>query len=115
MRAREELFRAPQRLVEAAQGRTPIAGDKTRGVEAGGLVALALQDQQPHQRLHAGQVDAAGFERVLVIEADVAQRGREWGKGASCGSKNCVPGIGLPINGLWPFRGSGYFWQRILS
>ena len=75
VRALEELLRLPQRLVERAERRAAIAGDEARGVEAGERVALALQDQQPDERLRAGQVDAAGLERVLVVERNVAQGG----------------------------------------
>ena len=75
MRALEELRRFPQRLVERAERRAAIAGDEARGVEAGEHVALALQDQEADERLGAGQVDAAGFERVLVVEGNVTQDG----------------------------------------
>ncbi len=73
VRAVEELRRLPQRLVEAAQRRAAVAGDEPAGVEARGLVALALQHQQANERLDAVQVDAAGIERVLVVQRDVAQ------------------------------------------
>ena len=58
----DEALGLPQRLVEAAQRRAAIAGDEAGGVEAGGEVALALHHRQAHQRLRAGQVDAAAFE-----------------------------------------------------
>jgi hypothetical protein len=73
--ALEELARGPQRLVEAAERAAAVAGDEAAGVEPREPVALLLQDQKAHQRLDAGQVDAAALERVLVVERDVAQRG----------------------------------------
>ena len=75
VRALEELLRLPQRLVERAERRAAIARNEAGGVEAGEHVALALQDQQPHERLGAGQVDAPGLEGVLVVQRDVAQDG----------------------------------------
>ena len=94
VRALEELRRAPQRLVETAQGRPTVAGDETRGVEARELVALALHHQQPHQRLDSGQIDAAGLELVFVVESDVAQRARAGrGGGHRACSKNRVSGL----------------------
>ena len=68
----QELLRLPQRLVERAQRRAAIAGDEAAGIQAGELVALPLQHQQADERLRAGQIDAAGFELVLVVELDVA-------------------------------------------
>ena len=92
--ALEELRRSPKRQVEAAQGRASIAGNKTRGIEPRELVALALQHQQPHQCLHTGQVDAAGFELVFVVEGDFAQRGCAGrGGGHRACSKNRVSGL----------------------
>ena len=74
VRAVEELLRLPQRLVERAERRAAIAGDEAAGVEPRERVALALQDQQPDERLRAGEEDAAGLELVFVVERDVAQR-----------------------------------------
>ncbi len=81
VRALEELLRAPQRLVEAAQRASAIAGDEAAGVEPRELVALLLQDQQADDRLRAGEIHAAGVERVLVVEGDVRERdaGAGWG------------------------------------
>src|SRR5439155_2313271 len=73
VRALEELRRFPQRLVERAERRAAIAGDETAGVESGQHVALALQDQQADESLCAGEIDAAGFERVLIVEGYVTQ------------------------------------------
>jgi hypothetical protein len=66
--ALEVALRAPQRLVEAAERRAAVAGDEARGVQAGALVALALQHHQADQRLRAGEEDAALLQGVLVVE-----------------------------------------------
>jgi len=72
--ALEELARAPERLVDAAQRASAVAGDEASGVQARELVALLLQDQQPDDRLRAGEEDAAAVERVLVVEGDGRER-----------------------------------------
>ncbi len=74
------LARAPQLQVEAAQRRAAIAGDEAAGVEPRRLVAQPLHQRQPHQRLHAGQVDAPGLAAVLVIQA-VVRIGQAIGEG----------------------------------
>jgi hypothetical protein len=79
VRAVEELARLPQRLVERAQRRSAVARDEAARVEAGERVALALQDQEADESLRAGEIDAAGFELVLVVELDVAQRRKDGG------------------------------------
>ncbi len=61
----QERFRAPQRVVVHAERRAAIARDEARGVEAGGAVAFTLQHRQPHQRLHARQVDPLGVRRGI--------------------------------------------------
>src|SRR5690606_7843487 len=38
-----------------------------------GLVALLLHDRQPHEGLGARDVNSTGLQRVLVLQADVAQ------------------------------------------
>ena len=62
--------------VEAAERRAAIAGDEACGVEPGAAVELLLHQAEPHQRLEAGDEDAAVAEVVLVVERDVAQRHR---------------------------------------
>ncbi|KAG0920615.1 hypothetical protein G6F32_015509 [Rhizopus arrhizus] len=62
------LLGLPQRLIQAAQRRTPIARDIAGRVQAGLLVAQLLQQRQAHKRLGPAQVDAAGRLGVLVIE-----------------------------------------------
>ena len=64
----EVLLRAPQLEVEATQRAAAVAGDKAAGVEPRGLVAQPLHQRQPHQRLHARQVDATVLAGVLVLE-----------------------------------------------
>ena len=72
IRSGQVLLRPPQLQVETAQRRAAVAGDETGGVQPGGAVAHLLHQRQPHQRLHAGQVDPAGLARVLVLERVVA-------------------------------------------
>ena len=62
------LLGLPQLQVEAAQRTAAVAGDEAGGVLAGGAVAHLLHQRQAHQRLHAGQVDAALFAAVFVVE-----------------------------------------------
>ncbi len=63
----EVLLRAPQRLVEAAQGGTAISRHEPGRIEARSAVALALQHHQADQRLRAGHEDAAALQRVFVV------------------------------------------------
>ncbi len=51
VRGVEKLARAPELPIEAAERRAAITGYEARGVQAGGPVAVALREQQPHQRL----------------------------------------------------------------
>ncbi|MNS97912.1 hypothetical protein D3C72_1322610 [compost metagenome] len=62
------LLGLPQRLVIGAQGRSAVAGNKGGGVVAGLGIALALQQRQAYQRLHAAHVGTAGVQRVLVVD-----------------------------------------------
>ncbi len=89
----EELRCLPQRLIESAQGRSAVTRDEPGGVEAREAVALPLQHQQPDQCLHAGEVDAAGFERVLVVQRDFAQDRGGWRHGQSAPQqRSCLSG-----------------------
>src|SRR5436309_649842 len=55
-----EMFsRGEQLLVVAAERRTPVSADKTRGVEATSAVTPDLRHRQAYQRLDAGQKDVA--------------------------------------------------------
>ena len=45
----------PQRLIEATQRRTAVAGNVAGGIQPGQGVALVLQQQQSNQSLGAGQ------------------------------------------------------------
>ncbi len=89
VRAFEELSRFPQRLVERAQRRAAIARDETCGIEALDRVALALQDQQADERLGAGEIDAARFERVFIVEGNFTQGG-DGGGHEQCSTKSCL-------------------------
>src|SRR5262249_24461876 len=62
-----------KRLVEAAERRPAIAGDKAAGVETGGGIALALHDRQAYQGLGTGQVDPTAIQHVFVVERDRRQ------------------------------------------
>ncbi len=66
----EMLARGEQLLVVAAERRTPVSRDKTRGIETGGAVAADLGHRQAHQRLYSGQEDMAGALGVFLIETD---------------------------------------------
>ena len=70
----EVLLGVPQALVEVAQRRATVAGNKARGIQAMSCVALLLQHGQAGQRLGAGQVEVTGSKAVLVIQADLGQR-----------------------------------------
>src|SRR5690606_12963626 len=71
----------PQRQVQAAQGRTPVARYVAGGIEAGQAVARPLQQRQFDQRLGAAQVDAAGVQGVFVVQGGGGQAGRAGGEG----------------------------------
>ncbi len=64
----QQLARAPQLLVVAAERRTAVTRDEAAGVLAEREIAAALDQRQPHQRLHAGQEDPPTIEDVLVVE-----------------------------------------------
>ena len=66
--ALEVFLRAPQRLVQAAERRAARTRDESRSVQARALVAFALEQQQPDQRLCAGHENSAALDRVLVFE-----------------------------------------------
>src|SRR5262249_17737467 len=73
----DELTRRPHELlIEPAERRAAIASDVARRVEAGAPVALLLHQREPHQRLVAGDEDAALGKVVLVVERDVVERHR---------------------------------------
>src|SRR5690606_24213667 len=94
----EIFLRAPQLQVEAAQRRAAVAGDEATGVQPRGLVAQALHQRQPHQRLHAGQVDAPFRAAVLVFEGVVAVGDAAGQAGAGRGGGGKFGGAG---HGVW--------------
>jgi hypothetical protein len=69
----EMLLRAPQRLVQAAQRRAAIPRDEAGRVEPGAPVALALQQEQPDQRLRPREEYAPLVERVLVVQRNLGE------------------------------------------
>jgi hypothetical protein len=68
VRAIEKLLCLPQRLVETSERRSAVSRHEPAGIEARLRIALPLQDQQAHERLDAGQKDAAGSDLVFVVE-----------------------------------------------
>ena len=62
----------PQAEIQPAQRRAPVAGHEAGGVEPGGPVALPLDHRQAHQRLVAGEIHAAGFGGVFVVQGAAA-------------------------------------------
>ncbi len=51
----EETLRAPKLAIEAAERRAPIPGHESGRPEPGALVAVALRQEQAHERLEPGQ------------------------------------------------------------
>ena len=69
----------PERLVEAAQGRAAIARDEASRMKSRARVAPTLDKGQAGERLRPVDIDAAAFESVLVVEADIQQaRAHAW-------------------------------------
>ena len=64
----------PQALVQVAQGRTPITGNKAGGIQAKGGITLLLQHGQAGQGLGTGEVQMARGYTVLVVQTDFGQR-----------------------------------------
>ena len=58
-------------LIETAKGRAAVAGYETAAVEPRALVAPMLLEQQPGQRLNAGEENDATFLLVALIEGEV--------------------------------------------
>ncbi|KAG1600616.1 hypothetical protein G6F46_014009 [Rhizopus delemar] len=84
------LARAPQFQVEAPQRAATVAADEARAVDAFGGIAQALHQRQPHQCLHATQVDPPLGAGVLVVERvvtvdQVGGRGRSELRGTGHG------------------------------
>ena len=71
----ELLAGLPEREVVGAERRAAVARDEARRREARREVAPALLEGQPHQRLHARQVDAPALARVAVLEPVAAVDG----------------------------------------
>src|SRR5579872_2865106 len=68
----QQLLAAPQFLIQSAQRRTAIAGNKTAGVQTGGAIEAGLFQQDADERLYAGKE----HRRVEVIEPAFQ---RDWG------------------------------------
>ena len=66
----EQFAALPQRLVQPADRRTAVTGDKTRRIEAGAQIAPALFHRQARQRLHGGQVYLPLFANEFIVQRD---------------------------------------------
>ena len=66
----EQGLGAPQFAVEPADRRAAISADEPARGMAARAVAARLLEQQPHQRLHAREVDLAFGLAVFVVERD---------------------------------------------
>ena len=71
---RQEGFGPGQGEIEAGDGRALVARDIARRIEPGRLVALALNDGQPHQGLEARHVGPAAVAGVFVVKAGNGER-----------------------------------------
>jgi hypothetical protein len=72
----EQIAVARQLDVEPAERRALVARDQRAGGEPATQVGAMLVEHETHERLHAGDQDAALLEHVLVVEADLATDGR---------------------------------------
>ena len=52
------FFCGPESFVQPTQRGAPVAGNKTRGVQAGRLIPDSLDQRQANQRLDAAQINA---------------------------------------------------------
>ena len=66
----EVLARLGRGLVDTAQGRTTVAGDKSGRIESGSKIALALHHRYTNQSLGAGQEDPPALQCVFIIKRD---------------------------------------------
>ena len=83
----QRLRRGPERAVDAAQRRAPVAADEARGREPGGGVAPALVERQANDRLGAAEVDAAALERIAVVQREAfAQHAVHYASPGQCGA-----------------------------
>ena len=62
------LGRPVRLLVEAAQGRAAIARHEPRGAQSGAAVQSPLIQQDPDQRLNAGDENATILEQIFVVQ-----------------------------------------------
>src|SRR5690606_24922607 len=65
----EMLLCAPELAVETAERRAAVARHEARGVETRQAVAVALREQQAHERLQSGDEEGVRFEAVPFIES----------------------------------------------
>ncbi len=100
---RVQVFaRPPQFQVQPAQRAAAVAADEAGGLQPGSVIAQALQQRQPHQRLHTGQVDAPIGARVLVVQRVVRIYPAELRRVGRVGRrKRSSTGHGVPEKGGW--------------
>ena len=80
-RSVEQLLRLPRLLVDHAERRAAIAAQKAPRCDARGNVARVLHQEQPHERLRAGEKHGAcsGGEVVGERVVGTGERGRHGG------------------------------------
>ncbi len=70
----KQVLRAPQLDVVAAERGTAVTADEPGRIEAGRTVQFPLHQRDPHQRLRAGQEDAARVAAITVEQFVVVER-----------------------------------------
>ena len=69
----QEFFGAPEFQIDAAERRAAIAGDESGRVDAVGAIAVALVEQDAHQRLRARQQHTPAPARVSVHQGVIVE------------------------------------------
>src|SRR5690242_5978092 len=64
----EERPDAGEREIVTAEGGAFVAGDQSRGIEAGAAVAAHLLHGEAHEGLDAGEIHQAALQPVLVVK-----------------------------------------------
>ena len=68
----QERLGAQKLVVQAAERRTAVTADESRGIEPVATVQLLLHQAEPDQSLEAGHEHTALAKVVFVVELDVA-------------------------------------------
>jgi hypothetical protein len=90
----QEYGGAPHRLIDAAERRSPVAGDKSGRVEVVGAIQAALVQHDRDKRLTAGKEDPAVFPAVPVVKFVIVEAD-EWGV------HGAFPGLGAELSRFW--------------